>query len=371
VKGLRWLRPGRRVPMDPDEGALWWATLRQSDPARFKAEQAAFEAWLDVPAHAGAWARIDRRIAQVGRFASMPELRDLRRAALEAARRPHMPSGYRWLGAGLLAASVALLAVWIAAPPARLGIPAVASGTAESAPQRYSTQVGERREVLLKDGSRITLNTASVIEVRYTAARRDVHLLDGQALFHVAKEIHRPFVVSAGDRIITAVGTTFDVKLGRNGGVDVMLVEGRVDVDAVRPVGWARLVPALGRERLVAGRHLQVSPGGDVSVAVRDGERATAWDRGLLIFRGERIADAVAEINRYAQVPLLVEDARILDLEVSGVFPTAGSEDFVAALEAFYPIEARRGVGVTTLRWRQAGGVARTDPVTGDEAAVR
>nr|WP_246623831.1 FecR domain-containing protein [Sphingomonas colocasiae] len=250
-----------------------------------------------------------------------------------------------------MAASLAAGVVWSSAPTA-IGPAASPQSRPLATADRYVTKVGERREITLADGSRVALNTGSILEVDYSRERRDVRLLAGQALFHVARDKGRPFVVAAGNRLITATGTAFDVEVGKGGGVAVLLVEGHVRVDAARPRGLARVLPWLDREDLEPGERLTAAAGGGTVVAPGDIERETAWNRGVLIFRDDRLADAVAEINRYSTTMLVIEDPKIGDLLVSGVFPAGREEDFVAALTAFYPVEAhRRSPGAIVLRW--------------------
>ncbi len=95
---------------------------------------------------------------------------------------------------------------------------------------QYATRIGERSTIRLADGSVVTLDTASRVSLDLTTANREVHLLGGQANFEVAKDKARPFVVYAGDRRITAVGTAFDVRLDQRE-VCVTLVDGKVSVD--------------------------------------------------------------------------------------------------------------------------------------------
>jgi transmembrane sensor len=340
-----------QLPPDlPDEAAIWWATRRQIDPERFAADTA-FASWLSDPANAEAWRAIDDRIERVGRFASMPEIREMRRAALELARTRRQPARRRWvLGTALAASLVGAIGIGglVLSPPQNS--PVVSAERV----QRFATAIGQRRDVMLSDGSKVTLNTDSLVEVRYSNDRRDVRLLQGQALFHVAKNPERPFIVSAGNRQVTALGTAFDVQIKRDGQVQVLLVEGNVRVDPVRRRGLAKLIPALTRTELTPGQQLISEGGDDIDVSAADVERATAWNRGTLIFRADSLGDAIQEVNRYSAVPLVVDDPAVARLKVSGIFPTANQEDFVAALETLYPLSAQKEPGGTIrLVWRK------------------
>src|SRR5262249_55156254 len=99
----------------------------------------------------------------------------------------------------------------------------------------FTTAVGERSTVALSDGSSVVLDTQSRIDVAYSPDQRRVRLTSGQAWFQVAHNAGWPFVVEAGDRRITALGTAFDVRLGnRENSVQVTLVEGKVAVEAIQ-----------------------------------------------------------------------------------------------------------------------------------------
>lgn len=348
---MRLLRT-RRPPDVPEDAAIWWATRRQLDPARF-ANDAAFADWFADEANARAWEEVDRRVALVGEYASMPEIRDMRSAALELVRNRIRPSGRgRILQAAIAACFIGAFA-WAGLPGPGPADPVAI--TSENV-QRFATATGQRRDVLLSDGSKVTLNTASLIEVRYLAHRRDVRLLQGQAMFHVARNPDRPFMVWAGSRQITALGTAFDVMIRPSGDVQVLLVEGRVRVDPIRRHGLERIIPALARTDLAPGQQLMTEGSGEVEVVAADVARETAWNRGILIFRNDDLDAAVKEVNRYSTVQLVVDDPDVARLKISGIFPTASCDDFVATLESLYPVRARpEGEGTIRLVWRELG----------------
>lgn len=338
-----------RPPEAPEEAAIWWATRRQSDPVRF-ANDEGFSVWLAEEANAEAWEQIDRRIELVGTYATMPEIRAMRQAALERVHDRERPRR-RWALQAAVAASLVGAIVWIGLPAPGPAGPATVAG--ENV-RRFATATGQRRDVVLSDGSKITLNTASLVEVRYSPERRDVRLLQGQAMFHVAKNPDRPFVVSAGSRQVTALGTAFDVLLRPDGQVQVLLVEGRVRVDPVQRQGLEKILPALARTDLAPGQQLVTEGPGRVEVAAADVERETAWNRGVLIFRNDDVDSAVKEVNRYTAVQLVVDDPGVARLKISGIFPTASRDDFLAALETLYPVRVHPEQGGTIrLTWRR------------------
>jgi len=205
--------------------------------------------------------------------------------------------------------------------------------------------------VTLDDASVMTLDTETAVQVTYFADRRDVTLLQGQVFFRVAKDKRRPFVVLAGDRRVTAVGTAFDVRMDR-GHVRVALIEGRVTVEPLQLTGLARLIPALASERLNAGEELVVAANGSVSIRAADIERVSRWQQDQVIFRDDTLETAVAEMNRYSATPIVVEDPKIGNLRISGVFGTDRQDNFLAAITTYFPLAAeRQPSGPVVLIW--------------------
>jgi len=218
---------------------------------------------------------------------------------------------------------------------------------------RYATRVGERLTIRLADGSVVTLDTASRVSLELTAGNREVHLLKGQANFEVAKDKSRPFVVYAADRRITAVGTAFDVRLDQRG-VCVTMVDGKVAVDQLAARAEHQTHhESVARTQLEAGEQLTAPVGGAASVRGADLERSTSWRVGRLVFEADRLADAIAEMNRYSRAPIVIADSSIGDLRISGVFSTDKPQAFTDALTEYFRIDAIERGNVTVLRWRQ------------------
>jgi transmembrane sensor len=183
----------------------------------------------------------------------------------------------------------------------------------------------------------VTLNTASAVRVDYSGHDRRLTLLRGEAFFDVAKDPTRPFVVTAGSRRVIAIGTAFNVRL-QDRGVRVTLVEGKVRVMRSRSadsVAGAQ-EPTGPAVTLVAGSALVVTDQNDVEHVERlDADRATSWRKGKLVFEGERLADVVAEMNRYSRETLEIADPALKDRKVSGVFEPTEGHAFASALEAY------------------------------------
>jgi transmembrane sensor len=224
----------------------------------------------------------------------------------------------------------------------------------------YATTFGEERFITLEDGSVVDINSHSKIRVRFSARERDVDLLEGQALFHVAKNPARPFFVNSVTTQVRAVGTEFDVYQKR-GGTVVTVVEGRVAVllRSEAPTGEVAdpkdaTVPHAGKSGargpqsgdnapiyLSAGEQVLVTP---VAMQKTDHPNiaiATAWTQRQLEFESASLSDVAEEFNRYNERQLVIQDPTLYDFHISGVFSSSDPASLVRFLRE------RPGVRVT------------------------
>jgi transmembrane sensor len=192
----------------------------------------------------------------------------------------------------------------------------------------YATRVGEQRTISLSDGSTVELNARSRIRIRFTEATRGVDLLEGQALFHVAKNPARPFIVATGTTRVRAVGTQFDVNRKSTGTV-VTVVEGKVSVSASRGPTLAAATPKVDAVLLVAGEQVTVTPRVLSAPTSADPAISTAWTQGKLVFDSTALGEVIEEFSRYNARPLFVDDPKLLNLHISGTFPTTDSTQLV------------------------------------------
>ncbi len=209
-------------------------------------------------------------------------------------------------------------------------------------PASYATGIGEQRTIALSDGSIVELNARSSLYVHLTDRQRDVTLLAGQALFRVAKDAQRPFVVRAGDAQVRAVGTEFDVYKKQSETV-VTVVEGRVETydDSSRAGGGAIV--------LSAGEQLTVLPHTVTKPTRADPSVATAWLQKRLIFEETPLSEVAEEFNRYNQRPLTIEDRELQRLRISGVYSStdpASLINFLRSQSSIQVIETENTVRV-------------------------
>ncbi|MFT3789756.1 MAG: FecR domain-containing protein [Rudaea sp.] len=196
----------------------------------------------------------------------------------------------------------------------------------------YRTDKGEQRSITLADGSFLDLNSESAVRVHFTRQVREVNLLAGQALFRVAKDKQRPFVVVAGTREVIAVGTQFDVQR-HDGSTIVTVIEGRVAVtspgsdfsrvlwpnSSVDPSVLAGGMPA-DLLLIGAGEQAIVTPQSAVKPKHADIVTATAWVQQKLVFEATPLSEVVDQFNRYSARHLVVDDPRLATLGISGVY---------------------------------------------------
>lgn len=298
--------PPIRVEAAEEEAAAWHARLGTTVVATQTIED--FFEWRSKPGNADAYRRVERVWKEGARLGGVPEIA---RAAAEARNRGEgrvrQRRRSRWLAGGMAAVTAVVISIGGAAWWTTRGV--------------YTTSVGEQRVVQLADGSNVSLDTDTRMRVRFAGDARQIELQRGQALFDVAADASRPFVVRAGGTQVRAVGTVFDVR--RNGdGVRVTLVSGVVDVSS----GGAVTAP----RRMSAGQQTRVSARG-VTTAVVDTEAETSWTDGRLIFHDLPLETAVYEMNRYLTDKIEIDDPTIRDVAINGVFRTGDRDAFVAA----------------------------------------
>jgi transmembrane sensor len=331
------------------DAAVDWLMRRGAGPLS-EAETNAFEAWLaESPDHRRAYEEIEWIWTAAAAAEGQPRIEAKRRWVLQSIGRAG--PARRAIAAALVAAVVGV---------GGLGFYA-ASGPKPLATQSFRTAVGQQATVTLPDGSELTLNTDTVVRTRADAQRRVVYLDRGQAFFKVAKDRRHPFVVNAAGRTVTALGTAFDVRI-EGGALKVVLVEGKVRVEAAEPAasapGAARLGVEPGKEaragavqqatEMSAGTQLVASPDTDWRLSRTDVVRETSWLHRQIVFDDEPMGEIVEEINRYTVQKMVIDDPALARRRLSGIYT-------VGDLSAFS--EALKGYGVAELKEDSEGNI--------------
>lgn len=208
------------------------------------------------------------------------------------------------------------------------------------APRTYETRIGEQRLVQLSDGSHLTLNTDTRVKVRLSENRRKVELSRGEAWFDVATA-KAPFTVRSGASEVRVTGTRFNVRLHEDG-VRVDVLEGHVRAGAADN-------PA-GAVALRAGQAVKLDPEGLVRWrGEAQGARIDNWRRGRVYFDETPMREAVAEMNRYARVRLVIGASDMGDVPVSGVFRAGASESFAQGLKISHGYSVKKTENVIEI----------------------
>lgn len=217
--------------------------------------------------------------------------------------------------------------------------------------QGIATGVGEQRSMVLEDGTRVFLNTQTRLISAYDKHSRRVELTSGEAWFEVAKRPDWPFVVSAGNRRVTALGTSFVVRYDARR-TSVTLVEGKVAVSVAEDARAQPSVTATGQNSsstvatrpevvtLTAGQRLTVATGGTPKVDTPPMDKATAWRRGQVVLDDMTLGDAITEMNRYSNVKLSVRQTQAAQVVVNGLFQAGDSLSFARAIAQAYGLRA-------------------------------
>lgn len=291
-----------------EEAAAWY--FRRDAGSLTPGDELAFQRWLAHAPHRTAYDEVARTWSSL---AALP------RPALPPARqRP------AWRRSAIAAGLAAMLAI--------AGAPQIQHWLVHQRAD-YSTAVGETRDLVLDDGSRISLNTDSAVAISYGEGERRIRLLDGEALFTVAKDAARPFVVEARAGAATALGTAFAVRQDGEETI-VTVLESRVAV-----------APADAPERgsaLSPGQSARLSRSQIKAIETVDADAETAWRRGKLIFVDQPLGGVVEQLNRYHRGRIQIVDPAIRDHRVSGVFETKDPLRIVAMLESSLGLRATR-----------------------------
>lgn len=201
----------------------------------------------------------------------------------------------------------------------------------------YATGIGGHQVLNLSDGSKIELNTDTMLRIGSEAGQRQVWLDRGEAFFQIHHDASHPFIVSVGDHKITDLGTRFSVRQ-EGDRLRVALVEGKARLDSTDM--WSR------------HQSVELSPG-DVAVAtatslslLRKSDKALSeelgWRRGVVVFDRTSLADAVAEINRYNAQKLIIKDSSVAKLTLDGTFPVHAVPEFIEVAQAVFGLSVKR-----------------------------
>jgi len=327
-----------------DEQATRWWTVMNDEPVA-SADRQQFASWVSrSPERIGAYLRAERLMRALYKpEVSWPDtsaealVRQAKASSgdvlsLPATRPPKSAPAASWKSRARSGpGKIARLAIGAAAA---LVVAVVLHRGLGGTPQQFTTQVGEQHSMVLSDGSLVTLNTDSRIEVELRPERRVISLLSGEAMFEVAHDNSRPFDVIIGNVVVRAVGTQFNVDR-RATRTTVTVLEGRVLVDDV-PVA--------------AGQSVSVTEQGVTSPErLANLASAIAWTQRRLVFDHRSLGEVAEEFNRYNHRWIHIDDAALRRQEVTGTFQANDPGAFLTFLSRLPGVSVREAADGTHL----------------------
>jgi transmembrane sensor len=207
--------------------------------------------------------------------------------------------------------------------------------------QQFSTKTGEQKSFNLPDGSLVKLNTNSLLTISFSDSHRQLNLIKGEALFDVAKDKSRPFSVSSGQQSFTALGTIFNVQKNENNHLELIVTEGRVliaDSNESLPALTQKITYSAQQDNsniVVAGEKAVIINKTQLPISKFTPQALShelAWQKGMLIFDGESLTDALDEVSRYTDIRFTIEDQQLANVKVSGYFKAGDVKSLLDSL---------------------------------------
>lgn len=314
-----------------EDAALWIARL---DRGLTPGERAEFTEWSRNPANAralrqlsGTWEELDALSLLAD---ELPESERPAAAAADASR------GGGWWQRALVATAVLGVLATVGAVWRTSFTPADAPALLAENAVTYTVPVGQRRDVPLADGSTLTINSGSTVQVlSLEGSSRELQLLQGEALFTVAHDAGRPFRVRAGHHVIEAVGTAFDVHLRADRSLELLVTDGQV-----RLLDDGAVAGLISR-----GEVLRIAADGSMERSTLDAEAMMArmaWRHGMLVFDGEPLSAVLDEFSRYTDSRFVLTDPKVRALRIGGYFPAGDTDFLLETLQGSFGLKSRR-----------------------------
>ena len=335
----------KRKQQSSIEAVQWWTTLREGERAR--ADRERFVDWLQAaPENVAEYLELAdfwQDLGAVGRDAEVEAI------LAEAETHDNIVPLSGSISTAL-PSKVRTHRAWLAAAACTLVVLAGALALLQPSDEPISTAVGEQRSITLADGSLITLNTWTSIRHRFDESTRRVELIKGEALFDVARDEQRPFIVTAGATEVRVLGTSFNIYKKSDLEATVTVLEGRVVVRATGLISAGQagsavdtLQTAAGEFELTDGQQIHIWPKEKVApVKEVPPEKVVEWTTRRITFENTALSDVVAEFNRYNTNQLRVDDPDLALLELNGVFKPHSQDDLLEYLQKAEGIRIRR-----------------------------
>jgi transmembrane sensor len=347
-----------------EEAARWWAVVGNKSPAEVsESDRRDFTVWLrESPLHIAELLRIAHVDDTLRSFGSWDEIP----GGTEEQADSNVVRLTRPAGGGAAAAAAAdnpaparnvnLRRRFAMAASIVVAVTVAGWFGFQSRDTVLSTDRAERREVMLADGSTVSLGPETQVRVGLSKTERHLTLERGRALFRVAKDPQRPFLVTSEGTVVRAVGTIFAVEQAEDN-VIVTVKEGKVAVSPTAPARMAHSQSMVEQPDVSAGvipapafltsnEQMTVRAGGASSpVREVDASRALAWSEGLLVFSSTPLDEVAHRFNQYNRVQIRIRDAELGRRPVSGVFQASDPQTFIDFIRAGARVSVTRPSG--------------------------
>ena len=308
---------------DIERKAAEWAA-KVDDGSLFTEQQSELNAWLNEdPRHLGAYLKVQAALAKVERLGTAAQRLNERQARHPILLNALLHNRRRFVLAGALAASFAVIAIFGAA------------WNANTYDAAYETAVGQTRLASLPDGSAMVLNTDTQVAVHYSLFARDITLNRGEVLFDVAKNKRRPFVVKAANMQARAVGTSFAVSNLVGYPFKITVREGVVEISSPR---------ILNAVAVSAGSRAVGKADGQLIIeSLTPGQVAhdLDWLEGHIFFRHQTLASAAKEFERYSKTRIVIDDPMVATKTVTGMYVTTDPAGFAKAVAVVLGLQVK------------------------------
>lgn len=298
---------------DVQAQAAQWILRRQESANWNETDQAEVDAWVAQSlAHRVAYLRLEAAWTDAVRLTALKHSTIHAPAKIASARR-------RWIGAAAAVCAIVLLAsAW-------------ASYFLFPHEQTYTTPVGGHQTVVLGEGSKIELNTDTVLRLVTRAGQRTAWLDRGEAYFQIRHDAAHPFMVMAAGHRVIDIGTEFLVRR-ESDRLEVVLVKGRAQVDTPGDAASHRMM-------LMPGNVAVASASGAISVtrkSEKDLKSALGWRHGVLVFNRTTLAAAADEFNRYNRKQLVIADPSVARLTINGTLSANNPRELTRIAQDFF-----------------------------------
>ncbi|MDC2862334.1 MULTISPECIES: FecR family protein [unclassified Delftia] len=336
--------------IDVHETAAEWF-MRRSEPGWTGAEERALEGWLaQAPLHRETFegmSLIGHDLHQIP-LAKSPSWRMVARnraavTAVPAAPPASLPRAAGLAGAASLSSPSRGRRNWASAAACACVVLLAGGGygwhrwdNTASFQLDVATGHGETRAIELPDGSSVTLNIDSSLQVRFYPGRREVLLDRGEGFFQVAADTRRPFTVDSGVSQVKVVGTAFNVRAVPPQ-IVVKVLEGKVEVRPDRHASQGQVL------RLGSGSGLSIDPSTGQTRSMHAAAATVGdWRTGQIQFQRAPLGDVVLELSRYLGQPVVLVNQDLARQPVSGVLSTASPKLFLQALPELLPLRVQQ-----------------------------